>query len=315
MARRPDGHTVGVLDNESEDPMFTNVFVGVDGRQGGRDAIALAAKLASPGATITLVHVHGSDWLLPRGAELASLAAEQSQRLLSSERETAGIDAQLMSGPQASPGRGLHEMADRDHADLLVVGSSRHALLGRALVGDDTRAALNGAPCAVAVAPRGYAQTCDGFRAIGVGYDGSPQARVALNAARTLAGRDGAEVKALWVVSLEDVRDDCPLPAYWQQATDTLIERHRKELERLDDIDGDATYGGPREELSRFSKEVDLLIIGSRNYGPIYRVFHGTTSTYLARHLACPLVQLPRLAGAVADPSSRQPESAAVPAA
>jgi nucleotide-binding universal stress UspA family protein len=292
--------------------MFTNVFVGVDGRQGGRDAIALARQLASDGAIITLAHLHGSNWLLPRGAELASLAAEESQRLLSSERETAGIDAQLMSGPQASPGRGLHEMADRYHADLLVVGSSRHALLGRALVGDDTRAALNGAPCAVAVAPRGYAETCDGFRAIGVGYDGSPQARAALNAARTLAGRGGAEVKALWVVSPEDVRDACPLPAYWQQATDTLIEQHREELERLEGVDGVAACGGPREELSRFAQEVDLLIIGSRDYGPVYRVFHGTTSTYLASHLACPLVQLPRVAGVVAAASSRQPVSAAV---
>jgi len=294
--------------------MFTNVFVGVDGRQGGRDAIALARRLAAPDATITLAHAHGSDWLLPRGVQLASLAAEESQRLLSRERETAGIDAELMSGPQASPGRGLHEMADRCHADLLVVGSSRHALLGRALVGDDTRAALNGAPCALAVAPRGYARMSDGLPTIGVGYDGSPEAKAALGVARALARRHGCEVKALWVVSLEDVREDSPIRAYWQQATDTLIEHRRQELKRLEGVDGDAAYGGPRDELSRFGNEVDLLIIGSRNYGPMHRMFHGTTSTYLARHLACPLLQLPRAGGAVADPAGRQPESTAVPA-
>ena len=204
-------------------------------------------------------------------------------------------------------------MADRYHADLLVVGSCRHALLGRALVGDDTRAALNGAPCAVAVAPRGYAETSDGFRTIGVGYDGSPEARAALDAARALAGRAGAEVKAVWVVSLEDVRHDCPMPAYWQQATDSLIVHRRLELDRLVGVDGDATYGGSREELSRLSHRVDLLIIGSRSYGPMHRVFHGTTSTYLARHVACPLLQLPRVAGAVAARAS-QPETTAVPA-
>ncbi|MGZ4247906.1 MAG: universal stress protein [Solirubrobacteraceae bacterium] len=295
--------------------MFTNVLVGVDGHQGGRDAIALARQLAAPDANLTLAHVYGTEWLLPRGVELiASLAAEQSQRLLSTERDRAGIDAHLVSGPQTSPGRGLHEIADRHQVDLLVVGSSRHALLGRALVGDDTRAALNGAPCAIAVAPRGYAQTCSGLHTIGVGYDGSAQARAAVGVARVLARRHGAEIRALWVVSLEDVRDDCPMPAYWQQATDTLIEHRRQELERLFGIDGDATYGGPREELSRLGDRVDLLIIGSRSYGPVHRVFHGTTSTYLARHLACPLLQLPRVAGAVADRARRQPESTAVPA-
>ena len=295
--------------------MFTNVLVGVDGRQGGRDAIALAAKLASPDSTITLAHVYGAEWLLPRGVELiGSLATEDSQRLLSAERATAGIEAQLVSSSRSSPGRGLHEIADRHDADLLVVGSSRHAMLGRALVGDDTRAALNGAPCAVAVAPRGYAQTRHGFRTIGVGYDGSPEAQTALDAARALARRDDAAVKARWVVSLEDVRDASPIPADWQQAAEALIDHRRHELERLVGIDGDATYGGPREELSRFGDRVDLLIIGSRNYGPVHRVFHGTTSTYLARHLACPLLQLPRSASAVADRAGQQPESTAVAA-
>jgi hypothetical protein len=42
--------------------MFTNVPVGVDGRQGGRDAIALAGRLASPHATITLANVYGAGW-------------------------------------------------------------------------------------------------------------------------------------------------------------------------------------------------------------------------------------------------------------
>ena len=296
--------------------MFKNVIVGVDGPEGGRDAIALARQIASPDATITLAHVYGTDWLAPRGALiLASIAADESQLLLSRERDTSRIDAQLVSGPQSSPGRGLHEIADRHHADLLVVGSSRHALLGRALVGDDTRAGLNEAPCAIAIAPRGYAQMCDGLRTIGVGYDGSPEAQAALDGARALARRHGAEVKALWVVSFQDVRDDTPMLAYWQQATDTLIEHRRQELQRLGGIDGDARYGEPREELSRLGDRVDLLIIGSRNYGPTHRLFHGTTSTYLARHLACPLLQLPRVGGTFADRESPQPESTAVPTA
>ena len=37
--------------------MFQNMLVGVDGRPGGRDAIALALRLIEPEAKPTLVHV------------------------------------------------------------------------------------------------------------------------------------------------------------------------------------------------------------------------------------------------------------------
>ena len=54
------------------------------------------------------------------------------------------------------------------------------------------------------------------------------------------------------------------------------------------------TYGGPREELVQAGKELDLLIVGSRGYGPIGRLFHGSVSRYLAGHATCPLLVLPR---------------------
>jgi hypothetical protein len=39
--------------------MFENIGIGVDGRHGGRDAIALAKRLTAPGASFTLAHVAG----------------------------------------------------------------------------------------------------------------------------------------------------------------------------------------------------------------------------------------------------------------
>jgi nucleotide-binding universal stress UspA family protein len=130
--------------------MFKNVLVGVDGRPGGRDAIALASRLADPNGKLTLVHVHSSD-LRPSHAITPALVAEERQRahkLLEEERAAAGIEAELISAVSMSPGRGLHERAEEQHADLIVVGSCSHGAFGRAMLGDDTRAALNGAPCA-----------------------------------------------------------------------------------------------------------------------------------------------------------------------
>jgi hypothetical protein len=43
------------------------------------------------------------------------------------------------------------------------------------MLGDDTRAALNGAPCAVAIAPLGYADGRASICKIGVAYNASPE--------------------------------------------------------------------------------------------------------------------------------------------
>jgi nucleotide-binding universal stress UspA family protein len=291
--------------------MFRNILVGVDGRQGGRDAIALARQLGTPDAAITLAHVYGSDWVLAHAAAIGSdIELGVASELLLTEQRAAGIEAALVSSAQSPPARGLHELAEERDADLLVVGSSRHAILGRALVGDDTRAALNGAPCAIAIAPRGYTQMDHRVRTIGVGYDGSSETAAALATARELAGRYDAAVRATWVVSRQDVEDETPLPADWPQTTEVLVSRCQAQLDRLDGVEAEAIYGGPREELARLGGEVDLLIVGSRSYGPVHRMFLGTTSTYLTRHIGCPLLVLPRVAQPAAAAATAQASQA-----
>ena len=118
-------------------------------------------------------------------------------------------------------------------------------------MGDDTRAALNGAPCAVAIASRGYqCHRPHHLETLGVGYDGSPESSLALGAARELAAEYESTILALHVVSLEDVRGEVPLPAEWPEGTSRLIHQSSDQLDELgDDVLGDAVYGGPREEL------------------------------------------------------------------
>jgi nucleotide-binding universal stress UspA family protein len=139
--------------------MFKNVLVGVDGRINGRDAIALASQLVGPDGKLTLVHVHRDE----------AAEREYSDKLLEEERIAAAVEAELLSVAATSPGRGLHQQAKELGADLLVVGSCSHGVLGRAMLGDDTRAALNGAPCTVAIATHGYAEHLKPNAEVGVG--------------------------------------------------------------------------------------------------------------------------------------------------
>lgn len=283
--------------------MFTNVVIGVDGSQTGRDAISLAVALAEPDAQLTLVHVYGGAHT-PGRAPIAVLTAgahAQSELLLEREAMAAGVTASLLPYCASSVGRGLHTVAEQRGADLLVVGSHSRGLVGRVLIGDDTKAALNGASCAVAVAPHGYVARAGGFLRIGVGYDFSPESEAALAAARELAARSGASVRALHVVSMPSWAYATMLPANWGEILEEDRQAAELRLRELGDIEAAAVYGVAVEELASFGDRVDLLVVGSRGYGPVRRLVLGSTSGELARGARCALLVLPRTSVVAAD--------------
>ena len=290
--------------------MFKNVLVGVDGRPNGRDAIALARRMTDAGGMLTFAHVHGGA-PRPAHAEPAGRGGEvpdSSQGLLESERATAEVDAELVSIVASSAGRGLHLQAEEQQADLLVVGSCSRGAIGRAMLGDDTRAALNGAPCAVAVAAVRYADHPVPFAKVGVAYNGSPESEAALAAARELAAPTRASVHALEVIPIRTYAYSGLVPPSIGESIDMMLQEASARLEQLPGVDGRAVYGLIGEELAAFGDEVDVLVVGSRGYGPVRRLVVGSTSDYLERHARCSLLVLPRAdtAGTAVEPSGQR---------
>ena len=51
---------------------------------------------------------------------------------------------------------------------------------------------------------------------------------------------------------------------------------------------------GPAGALVTMSSQVDVLVCGSRGYGPVKTVLLGSVSQVLSRHARCPLIVLPR---------------------
>lgn len=90
--------------------MFSNVIVGGDEQQGSRDAIALARDLMAEGGELALAHVHHGE-TMPIGSSNRGIAA--------------GLEAGRICIRSPSVGQGLHELAERQRADLLVMGSCR----------------------------------------------------------------------------------------------------------------------------------------------------------------------------------------------
>jgi nucleotide-binding universal stress UspA family protein len=283
----PVGYLAGMPKNK-ETAMFKNVLVGVDGRAGGHDAVALAARLTDKDGRLTLAHVHGD--------AMIGGAREESTSLLERERGGVELACELVSVDASSPGRGLHQQAEEQGADLLVVGSCARGALGRAMLGDDTRAALNGAPCAVAIASLGYAERAAPLAEIGVGYDESPESRAALEIARGLAAPTDASIHALEVIAIPTYAYTGIIPPITGESVELMLQEASTRMKRLPGVQGRAAYGLTGEELASFGEELDLLVVGSRGYGPAKRLVLGSTSNYLERHARCSLLVLPRTA-------------------
>ena len=275
--------------------MFSNVILGVDGTLGGRDAISLARRLVERTVQLTLAHVYTADAPLQGAGQITPGESERDKALglLSRARKDADAGVRLIAVPARSPGRGLHALAHDVQADLLVVGSSGRGLLGRVLLGDDTQAALNGAPCSVAIAPAGYAHQPGTIRKICVGYNGSAESEYAVAVGRRLASRCRAKLSAFEAVEL-------PSYAFWglmapvTDVIDAVVAGAQEEVSALVGVEPHAGYGAAAEELARYSADVDLLIVGSRGYGPVGRLVHGTVSRQLARSAHCPLLVVTR---------------------
>jgi nucleotide-binding universal stress UspA family protein len=276
--------------------MFTNVLVGVD-HHGANDAIALAKRLSAEGASLTLAHVYAGDPYVYRGvsAEYEASVREQDLAFLAAARAENGLQASTRWRESASAGAGLHELCDEIEADLLVVGASARRHLGRVLPGDDARGALDGSQCAVAVAPHGYSDRPDLLSEIGIAYDGSPESDRAVCVAKDAAAACGSRVSALYVIWL-------PLYVYGgpvgdrQDQIDEMMRYANERIEALGDVEAHVAAGIPVEELAVFSEKVDLLVVGSRGYGPLGRMIHGSTAQNLAREAHCPLLVVPRAA-------------------
>jgi nucleotide-binding universal stress UspA family protein len=294
------------------DSVFNTIVVGVDGRQGGRDALRLAGQLAEAG---------GGDLVAVRVFPYQHRPALAGSPAVEEERESAqvALDRELadmgMSAARThvvgdkSPARALHRIAESERAGVLVVGSAHRGAVGRVLGGDVALGSLHGSPCPVAVAPRAMADRDTPLSRIGVGFDGTPESRQALALAVALAKSARVQLELLCAAT-------APIPLFAEAAwADGAIVDYHLEAEELIsrtlaelDVDavGKAVVGGPVETLVELTHRVDLLVVGSRGWGPIRRILLGSTAARLIREAACPVLVLPRGA-ATGEPGEHDP--------
>jgi nucleotide-binding universal stress UspA family protein len=217
-------------------------------------------------------------------------------------RYLATPDTNFVVGPLTSRAD-ASDAARCEHADLIVMGSAR----------DATRL-LRGSPIPVAVAPAGLADGPeDRLRVIGVGFDGQPESRAALRVAEELAIEHEATMRVYAVVlpnPMTTSRIERSPEEYRRLIDESLDGQLRQEVETLDNgvrAAASVIRGDPTETLTARTREgLDLLVVGSRGYGPLRRVVFGGVSSRLLETAECPVLVLPRRAVAAEEPE-RQP--------
>lgn len=272
------------------------LLIGIDERDGGKDALELARVLGGEGASALVVTVLFPGPLPMDFALLPETEAHEAEPALAAARERlAGMDVETRAYGGGSPAGILTKIAETEEFDAIVVGSPRHGAIGRVMVGSVAGSLLNGAPADVAVAPRGYADAeHEPPRTIAVGYDGTPESKLALRRAEAIASRTNATIQILTVVRPPVAAPVMVPGAYSPQAPPEPEKVMREALASVDPrLAADRTRldGDPAMELVRACEDgVDLLVVGSRGYGPVMRVLLGSVSRPLVHKAACPVL-------------------------
>jgi nucleotide-binding universal stress UspA family protein len=288
------------------EPSYQKLIAGYDGSDHAADGLALAELLCDvTGAELLVAAVvpHEFPYVPGTPEREQELRSRAHDMLVEAVAESDRVTARVVAARAAA--HGLHDLAESEQADAIVVGSSRHGPVGRVLAGSVASRLLHGAPCPVAVAPAGYREReRSGLRVVGCAFDGSDEARRAARHAEYLARRAGATLRLLAVHEPELICGIDQVPGAYDSLELAKFERERlgKELEEAArraapgvEVQHDLLEGSAVDALSDAAAgDVDLLVVGSRAYGPVRRVLLGGVSSGLVRSSPAAVLAVPR---------------------
>jgi nucleotide-binding universal stress UspA family protein len=216
------------------------------------------------------------------------------------EARTSGVDADLlvMGGPSAP--RVLHDAVVRLDASLLIVGSTHRGAVGHIAPGTTAERLLHGSPCPVVVAPRGLDADWR-LRRVAAGFIDLEDGHGALHVAASLARAANAELRAVTAVEPVDWSRSAAIAPYGAGGADEARRIAQQELDAAiaqlpagTSVSTGVMVGHPADALAGVSADVDLLVCGSRGYGPLRAVLLGSVTHALLRKAQCPVLVVPR---------------------
>jgi nucleotide-binding universal stress UspA family protein len=230
--------------------------------------------------------------------------------------ERRGVDAEVRERMDRTGAGGLVRAMEELRPQLIVVGTTHRGRTGAALLGTTAERVIHASACPVAVVPHGYRRPENGVRRIGGAYAPTVEGREALHQAAVLARAGGGEVRAIRVLDPgraaaqshgmmaaqhhevapeedEGARRRVSAEHEFEEAVASLAPGVRVEL--------DVLFTDPADGLVAAAQDLDLLVMGSRAYGPRRALLLGSVSRQVAERSPCPVLIVPRASAEAAQ--------------
>ena len=291
--------------------------VPLDGRSDV--ALQLAELLArSAGDQVVLCTVVREPWPPSPArvdAEYRAELDETASRVLEEARAQMPPDVPVRTVVHnaRSTSAGLLEVAEREGATAIVVGSSSAGAFGRVALGSVSGRLMHSSPVPVALPPRGFrCQPTDRVRRVTAAYGGTEDADLVVAAAEVAAQLGATFRIASFAVrtrpALTSGVGTGPEAAIIEQWADAIEAAGRAALERVshlpdvpEKLDAVIGYGQRWEEALEDVEwdDGDVLVVGSSSTRPVAQVFLGSHASKIVRNSPVPVVVVP--GGTVAE--------------
>lgn len=270
------------------------IIAGAGGRDASRDAAGLAAALASSLGADLVIASAVPEAPLPARLVAGSDRTDRFARAHDATEAVLGDFPHRRFDLSADPESGLRELAERENASLIVLGRTHASGLGTVVPGTLADRLITHAPCPVAIAPPRFAESDHaGFGIVGVAYDGSAEARRALDTAASFANDLDCTLRIITISPAVKGEDED-----LARVREGIYRERQAEAARSVSVPADTAFerGHPSHVLARQSVELDLLVVGSHSRSTLARAALGSVASELIRSATCPVVVVPRSA-------------------
>ena len=294
--------------------MASRVVIGYDGSEASEDAVAFGLTWSrSTGDVPIIATVYPGEHALGVGrvdAEWASYIREQAEINQDNARAMVGDAALYRNVASTSAAHGLADLAEDVEAVMVIVGTTQETGLTRGLLGSSAERLLHGTTAPVTVVPRWRQSAPDRISRIGVAYIDTRDAREALRKAVQVALRIQARLTLYTALGQSSERYSYLVArtdeqVFWDMARDsfrTALDLAAAGVPPVLDPRTVLLEGAVVESLAALGPDdVDVLVCGSRGYGPVRRVLLGGVSSPLSRRARLPVTVVPRATTAFAE--------------
>ena len=271
------------------------------------------------GAPLTILTIgHGGPMADRYAGEMDDSTGEDALALkhLRLDLQRNHVTADVVKRESRTTAGGMKDALEEFSPAMVILGATERSGAGAAVFGSTIERVVHEAICPVAVVPHGYHRPEGGVRVVGAAFVPTEEGREALRVAAGLARNAGVKLRALVVLDpkladqqgggmmAEQHRDVDPAQAGRFQhgmAEQQGVKDALAEFADGVDSEVDVLYNEPADGLIAASRQVDLLVMGSRARGPRRAAVFGSVSRKVAEEAACPVIILPRGAEGSAD--------------